>query len=76
MSSYELQKLITTTRGESDALTSYTHAEITQADCGAHEVRTWISLPGTLPDWRAEVLAYAPVVPWATGCGFVHFTGA
>jgi hypothetical protein len=24
--------------------------------------------------WRAELLAYEPVVPWATGCGLVAFS--
>jgi hypothetical protein len=23
--------------------------------------------------WKAELLAYEPVVPWATGCGLVAF---
>lgn len=64
------------TRGETDALSAYTHAEIALAGGGAHEVRTWIALAGAVSDWQAEVLAYEPVVPWATGCGFVHFTNS
>lgn len=59
-------------RGEGDALAQYTHAQIAEAGGGAHEVRTWIALAGALPDWKAEILAYEPVVPWATGCGLVH----
>jgi hypothetical protein len=23
--------------------------------------------------WKAELLAYEPIVPWATGCGLVTF---
>lgn len=54
-------------------LARYTHAAIAAAGSGAHEVRTWIALAGALKGWRAELLAYEPVVAWATGCGVVAF---
>ena len=55
-------------------LTAYTHDEISvEAGSGGHEIRTWIALAGAVPSWKAELIAYEPVVPWATGCGLVAF---
>jgi 2,3-dihydroxyphenylpropionate 1,2-dioxygenase len=55
-------------------LTEYTHEEINQeAGSGGHEIRTWIALAGAVQSWKAELVAYEPVVPWATGCGLVAF---
>jgi aromatic ring-opening dioxygenase catalytic subunit (LigB family) len=55
-------------------LTEYTHEEInTEAGSGGHEIRTWIALAGAVQSWKAELVAYEPVVPWATGCGLVAF---
>jgi hypothetical protein len=30
-------------------------------------------LAGAVQNWKAELIAYEPVVPWATGCGLVAF---
>jgi aromatic ring-opening dioxygenase catalytic subunit (LigB family) len=66
-----LETLITGDRGR---LADYKHEEIaTEAGSGGHEIRTWITLAAAVPDWKAELLAYEPVVPWATGCGLVAF---
>ncbi len=55
-------------------LTAYSHEEIyQQAGSGGHEIRTWIALAGAVENWKAELLAYEPVVAWATGCGLVAF---
>jgi aromatic ring-opening dioxygenase catalytic subunit (LigB family) len=55
-------------------LTAYTHEEIARdAGSGGHEIRTWITLAGAVPDWTPMLLAYEPVKPWATGCGLVAF---
>jgi 2,3-dihydroxyphenylpropionate 1,2-dioxygenase len=55
-------------------LTGYTHEEINvEAGSGGHEIRTWITLAGAVENWQAKLLAYEPVVPWATGCGLVTF---
>ncbi len=55
-------------------LASYTHDEINgEAGSGGHEIRTWIALAGAVQSWKAELLAYESVVPWATGCGLVAF---
>jgi aromatic ring-opening dioxygenase catalytic subunit (LigB family) len=63
--------------GDRAKLAEYTHEEINvEAGSGGHEIRTWIALAGALPGWRAELLAYEPVVPWATGCGLVAFSDA
>lgn len=56
------------------SLTAYTHEEINvEAGSGGQEIRTWIALAGAVQSWKAELLAYEPVVPWATGCGLVEF---
>ncbi len=61
--------------GDRPKLAYYTHEEIArEAGSGGQEIRTWITLAGALPDWKAALLAYEPVVPWATGCGLVAFT--
>ena len=55
-------------------LIAYTHDEINiEAGSGGHEIRTWIALAGAVRSWKAELIAYEPVVPWATGCGLVAF---
>jgi predicted class III extradiol MEMO1 family dioxygenase len=60
--------------GDRAALTEYSHEEINaEAGSGGHEIRTWIALAGAVPEWQGELLAYEPVVPWATGCGLVAF---
>jgi aromatic ring-opening dioxygenase catalytic subunit (LigB family) len=60
--------------GDRAKLTEYTHDEINlEAGSGGHEIRTWIALAGAVQSWQAELLAYEPVVPWATGCGLVAF---
>ncbi|HSE88208.1 MAG TPA: extradiol ring-cleavage dioxygenase [Candidatus Binatia bacterium] len=69
-----LDTLIT---GDRAKLTDYTHDEINvEAGSGGHEIRTWIALAGAVPNWKATLLAYEPVVPWATGCGLVAFTAS
>ncbi len=61
--------------GDQTKLTGYSHEEINrEAGSGGHEIRTWIALAGATKNWKAELLAYEPVVPWATGCGLVTFS--
>ena len=56
-------------------LAQYTHEEINrEAGSGGHEIRTWIALAGAVQSWKARVVAYEPVIPWATGCGLVEFS--
>lgn len=60
--------------GDRHRLAAYSHEEISvQAGSGGHEIRTWIALAGAVQGWRGELIAYEPVVPWATGCGLVAF---
>jgi 2,3-dihydroxyphenylpropionate 1,2-dioxygenase len=60
--------------GDYAKLNAYSHEEIhREAGSGGHEIRTWIALAGAVEGWKAELLAYEPVVPWATGCGLVEF---
>ncbi len=61
-------------RGDRARLTGYSHEEIhREAGSGGHEIRTWIALAGAMQNRRAEILAYEPVVPWATGCGLLVY---
>lgn len=72
---FDKQFLQTLISGERAQLTNYSHEEInSEAGSGGHEIRTWIALAGAVRDWKAELLAYEPVVPWATGCGLVVFS--
>jgi aromatic ring-opening dioxygenase catalytic subunit (LigB family) len=59
-------------------LKSFTVAELAAAGAGAVELLNWIALSGALQGAGGEVLAYEPVVPWATGIGAMAFnvTGA
>jgi aromatic ring-opening dioxygenase catalytic subunit (LigB family) len=60
--------------GDRTRLTEYSHEEISaDAGSGGHEIRTWIALAGAVQSWPAQLLAYEPVVPWATGCALVAF---
>jgi aromatic ring-opening dioxygenase catalytic subunit (LigB family) len=66
-----LERLMSSERSK---LAEYSHEEInSEAGSGGHEVRTWIALAGALQSRKAELLAYEPVIPWATGCGLVEF---
>ncbi|HWO42490.1 MAG TPA: extradiol ring-cleavage dioxygenase [Candidatus Eisenbacteria bacterium] len=72
---FDRRFLETLTAGDRNRLADYSHEAIDrEAGSGGHEIRTWIALAGAVPDRRAEVLAYEPVVPWATGCGIVAFS--
>lgn len=72
---FDKKFLETLISGDRTKLTEYTHEEINvEAGSGGHEIRTWIALAGAVPDWQAELLAYEPVVPWATGCALMAFS--
>ena len=67
---FDRKFLDTLISGDHATLSAYSHEEINiEAGSGGHEIRTWIALP----EWRAELLAYEPIVPWATGCALVVF---
>jgi aromatic ring-opening dioxygenase catalytic subunit (LigB family) len=71
---FDQKFLETLINGDRVELTKYSHEQISiEAGSGGHEIRTWIALAGALPNWKADLLAYEPVVPWATGCGLVAF---
>ena len=71
---FDKQFLETLVSRDHPRLTAYTHDEInSEAGSGGHEIRTWIALAGALQSWKAELIAYEPVIPWATGCGLVEF---
>jgi aromatic ring-opening dioxygenase catalytic subunit (LigB family) len=71
---FDEQFLETLINGKRTRLAEYSHSAIDkEAGSGGHEIRTWIALAGAVEDWRASLLAYEPVHPWATGCGLVAF---
>ncbi len=71
---FDTKFLETLTGTDRSKLSKYTHEEInTEAGSGGHEIRTWIALAGAVQSWKAEIIAYEPVAPWATGCGLVQF---
>jgi hypothetical protein len=71
---FDEQFLETLVNGKRARLAEYSHSGIDkEAGSGGHEIRTWIAVAGAVEDWRASLLAYEPVHPWATGCGLVAF---
>ena len=71
---FDEQFLETLVNGKRALLAEYSHSAIDkEAGSGGHEIRTWIAVAGAVEDWRAKLLAYEPVHPWATGCGLVAF---
>jgi aromatic ring-opening dioxygenase catalytic subunit (LigB family) len=58
-----------------DALTSLTTDEVARlAGNGAQELRNWVTMLGTVPDYAAKVVFYQPVAAWLTGIGGVALT--
>ncbi len=59
-------------RADAETLARLTHAEIERdGGNGGQEIRNWIALLGAVPGWKGELLAYAPVAEWITGCAAV-----
>ncbi len=58
-------------QGKGSELARWSPEEIGKGGNGAHEVRNWIGVMGAFPEVKAEVVAYEPVVQWATGCGAI-----
>lgn len=54
--------------GRYEKLTGYTTEQIErEGGNGAHEIRNWLTMLGTVAERRAEIVFYQPVVPWLTG---------
>ena len=58
-------------RGDLDALSAYTNADLGARGAGTFELLSWIALAGALRKFRGEVIAYEPVKAWATGMGLM-----
>lgn len=59
-------------RGDVEPLLRLTWEEIERdGGNGGQEIRNWLALLGAVPGWKGEVLAYAPVAEWITGCATV-----
>lgn len=58
-------------RGDLDGLAALSDEEIVDAaGNGALEIRNWIVAMAALPECRATIVGYEPVLPWITGLGF------
>lgn len=59
-------------RGDVEPLLSLTWEDIErEGGNGGQEIRNWVALMGAVPGWKGDVLAYAPVAEWITGCATV-----
>lgn len=62
--------------GHRDVLWSPPSKGLEQAGPGAEEIRSWTVVGSATPNARADVLAYAPVEAWVTGCAVVDLLGS
>jgi hypothetical protein len=61
-------------KGKLESIADWTPDEIGKGGNGAHEIRNWIGVMGSMPaNSKGEVATYEPVVPWVTGCGAVYW---
>jgi hypothetical protein len=63
-------------RGELDDVLDLPDDEIELAGNGAHEIRTWLAVAGTVAPTPARTLAYEPIYPWITGMAVADFDTA
>jgi aromatic ring-opening dioxygenase catalytic subunit (LigB family) len=70
---FDRQFLDAMEHADTERLKNYTVAQLRAAGAGAVELLNWIALGGALQGAKGEVLAYEPVVPWATGIGAMGF---
>jgi hypothetical protein len=47
--------------------------EIALAGNGAHEIRSWLAVAGSVAPARGQTLAYEPIYPWITGMAVTRF---
>lgn len=59
--------------GRTDEVLALTDAEVERAGNGAHEIRSWLTVAGAVPEKAARVLAYEPVSAWVTGMGVITY---
>jgi len=71
--SFDRQFLDAMKDADAQRLKNYTVPQLHAAGAGAVELLNWIALGGALGGARGEVLAYEPVVPWATGIAAMAF---
>lgn len=45
---------------------------LAEAGNGAIEIKNWICAMAAVPEAKGVTIAYEPVVPWITGCGFAE----
>lgn len=59
-----------------DRLAGYSIADLAAEGAGAIELLAWIAVAGAMKPYRAEIIGYEAVVPWATGIGLMSLSAA
>jgi aromatic ring-opening dioxygenase LigB subunit len=59
------------TTGDVERITKWSTADFAAAGAGTVELLSWVALAGALGRFTGEVIAYEPVIPWATGMGMM-----
>jgi protocatechuate 4,5-dioxygenase beta chain/2,3-dihydroxyphenylpropionate 1,2-dioxygenase len=54
--------------GNHAALVGLANSRIDAAGYGAWELRMWLTMLGTVPERKGDILAYEAVPEWETGC--------
>lgn len=60
--------------GDLAGLSALGCADLARAGAGALELLAWVALAAALGEFSGEIVAYEPVVPWATGIGLMQLT--
>jgi aromatic ring-opening dioxygenase catalytic subunit (LigB family) len=74
-STFDRRFLDTMAKADLRTLGNFGVGDLAAAGAGAIELLDWIALAGALQRYAGEVVAYEPVVPWATGIGMMSFSG-
>jgi aromatic ring-opening dioxygenase catalytic subunit (LigB family) len=72
-SKFDREFLQRISEGDLAALERYRSEDFSAAGAGAYELLAWVALSAALDGRQCNVLAYEPVVPWATGIGMVLY---
>ena len=70
---FDLRFLTQMANGDASTLAEYSRQQLGAAGAGAFELLAWIALCGATGGSAGSILAYEPVVPWATGMGIMEF---
>jgi hypothetical protein len=65
-----LDRLVT---GRVEEVLALGDADLERSGNGTHEIRSWLTAAGAMPERPARVLGYEPIPAWATGIGVVTY---